>query len=77
MGIEIVGALVIVLALVVLAARLMVPGHGRRRRTAADPQISPEDRRLLPFLSMTSGQWLSLTNSQRADLREQAYRGKP
>lgn len=73
MNVEIVGALVLLLTLVVLCVRFVTPS--RRRRTPAPSSISFEDQRLLPFLSLTRGQWLALTDHQRATLREQAYRG--
>lgn len=73
MGVEFVGVLGIVLALVVFAARLVVPGR-ERRRVPARAAVSPEDQLLVRVLGLTSAQWLALTNSQRSDLREQAFR---
>lgn len=74
MSVEIIGALVIMAAatLTVLATRLASP---RRRRIALPPAVlSPADQRLLPYLKLTPAQWLSLSDFQRADLRQQAYR---
>ncbi|WP_458116073.1 hypothetical protein [Arthrobacter sp. D2-10] len=74
MDIEIVGALAImaVAAAVGLAARLAAMSQ---RRIAPEPaELSSADRRLLPYLNLTPAQWLSLTDFQRANLRERAHR---
>lgn len=73
MNIEILGALALMAAaaLVVLATRLAIP---RRRRVLAPTALSAADQRLLPYLRLTPAQWLSLTDFQRADLRQRAYR---
>ena len=74
MNIEIVGALAIMAAAAVvgLTARLAVP---RQRRSMPAPEVlSAADRRLLPYLKLTQAQWLSLTDFQRATLREKAHR---
>jgi hypothetical protein len=63
---------VTVLALVVGAAGLI--GSRRPRRAAPPTVLSVEDRRILAVLRLSPGQWLSLTDQQRAGLREKAFR---
>jgi hypothetical protein len=74
MNIEILGALAIMAAAAVvgLTARLAVPRQ--RRGMPAPVVLSAADRRLLPYLKLTQAQWPSLTDSQRATLREKAHR---
>lgn len=73
MNIEVIGALGIIAAasLVILVTRLTGP----RRRSASEPAaLSAADERLLPYLLLTPAQWRSLTDFQRADLRQRAHR---
>lgn len=74
MNIEIVGALAImaVAAAVGMTARLAAPRQ--RHSVPAPTELSAADRRLLPYLKLTPAQWLSLTDFQRANLRERAHR---
>lgn len=74
MSIEIIVGLVAAAVLISGTTVAAVSAQGRRRREPAPAVVSPEDQRLLPVLKLTGGQWLSLTHSQRANLREQAYR---
>jgi hypothetical protein len=74
MSMELIAVLIVVtvLALVVGAAGL---SRLRRPRRVAPPTVlSVEDRRILAALRLSPGQWLSLTNQQRASLREKAFR---
>lgn len=74
MNVEIIGALAMMAggALVVVAT-LLAAGR-QRRQIVVPPVLSAADLRLLPYLSLTSAQWLSLTDFQRAHLRERAHR---
>ncbi|GAB3552569.1 hypothetical protein GCM10027404_23360 [Arthrobacter tumbae] len=74
MSVEIIGALAMMAggALVVVATLLAV---GRQRRhIVVPPVLSAADQRLLPYLKLTSAQWLALTDFQRSNLRERAHR---
>ncbi|SDI53324.1 hypothetical protein SAMN04488693_11380 [Arthrobacter subterraneus] len=74
MNIELIAVLVVV-TVVVLVVGAVGLSRLRRRRLASGPTVlSIEDRRILAELRLTPAKWLSLTNQQRAGLREKAFR---
>ena len=74
MSVEIIGALAIMAAAILLIAATLLPHHEQRPGVPASTVLSAADQRLLPYLQLTPAQWLSLTDFQRANLRRQAYR---
>lgn len=74
MSVEIIGALAIMAAATLAAVATRLTAPRRRRRVLAPAALSAADQRLLPYLKLTPAQWLSLSDFQRADLRQRAYR---
>ncbi|WP_309070358.1 hypothetical protein [Arthrobacter sp.] len=74
MDIEIVGALAIMAVAAAVGLTTRLAATSQRRITPEPAELSSADRRLLPYLKLTPAQWLSLTDFQRANLRERAHR---
>lgn len=75
MNVEIIGALAIMAAATLVVVATLFAAQQRERRSIPAPTVlSAADQRLLPYLQLTPAQWLSLTDFQRADLRQRAHR---
>jgi hypothetical protein len=61
-------------AAILLIVVTLLPRHEQRRSVSVSTVLSAADLRLLSYLQLTPAQWRSLTDFQRAALRERAYR---
>lgn len=74
MNVEMIGALVIMAVAAMVIVGTLFAASRQQSSVPAPPVLSAADQRLLAYFKLTQGQWLSLTDFQRAALRERAHR---